>query len=188
MHVLQDETYAYASLVTVTAEEENGENFFSGWYSGDKLVSDSLEYSFYITDNTSLTAKYESTAAIAQNPLVNMTMSDRNTLKNGKQTVVMNVTWSVPEGYTFAGAGLILTQNDEQINNLVLSNVGSNGIVKVSTKLTTSEGLYSYTLSMGSTAKTKNVYAAGYMIYKNDTTGEVVTMYTDPFTSNANSN
>lgn len=77
------------------------------------------------------------------------------------------------------------SQNGDQIDNLKLENVGSNGIVKVSSKLTTSGGLYSYTLSMGSSSRTKNVYASGYITYSNNATGEVLTKYTEVYTSSA---
>ena len=113
-----------------------------------------------------------------------MTMGER-VAGETKDSVVMDVTWAVPEGYTFAEAGLILTQNSDQVDNLNLENIGSNGIVKVSSKLTTSGGLYSYTLSMGSSSRTKNVYASGYITYSNDATGEVLTKYTEVYTSSA---
>ncbi len=186
--VLQDTTYAYASKVTVTADESKDNKYFSGWYIGEKLVSDSREYTFYITGDTSLTAKYEGESVIVQKPIVNMTMSERTTLENSKQTLVMNVNWSVPEGYTFVEGGLVRSLVDAYSDNLTLSDVDGTNVKKNVSKLTTAEGTYSYTLTLSTASVDKNVYAVGYITYKNDATGEVTTIYTDKFTSTAVSN
>ncbi|MGN0480888.1 MAG: InlB B-repeat-containing protein [Lachnospiraceae bacterium] len=183
--VEQDTTYAYASKVTVTADESREGKYFSGWYNADKLVSESREYTFYITENTSLTAKYEGESVIVQQPIVNMTMSDRTTLDNGKQTLVMNVTWSVPEGYTFVEGGFVRSLVDEYSDKLTLSDVDGTNVKKNEAKLTTSEGTYIYTLTLSTASVGKNVYAVGYITYKNDATGEVTTIYTNKFTSTA---
>ena len=42
-----------------------------------------------------------------------------------------------------------------------------------------------YTLTLSTASVSKNVYAKGYMTYKNTSTGEVNTLYTDAYTSNA---
>ena len=186
--VLQDTTYAYASKVTVTADESKDNKYFSGWYIGEKLVSDSREYTFYITGDTSLTAKYEGESVIVQKPIVHMTMSERTTLENSKQTLVMNVNWSVPEGYTFVEGGLVRSLVDAYSDNLTLSDVDGTNVKKNVSKLTTAEGTYSYTLTLSTASVDKNVYAVGYITYKNDATGEVTTIYTDKFTSTAVSN
>ena len=55
--VVQNQTYEYASMVTVNAEESRNGKYFSGWYIDDKLVSENEEYTFYITDDISLTAR-----------------------------------------------------------------------------------------------------------------------------------
>ena len=183
--VKQNTTYAYASKVTVTADESKGGKYFSGWYIGEKLVSDSREYTFYITEDTSLTAKYEGESVIVQQPIVNMTMSKRTPLDNGKQTLVMNVTWSVPEGYTFVEGGLVRSLVDEYSEKLTLSDVDGTNVKKNVSKLTAGEGTYACTLTLGTASVSKNVYAVGYITYKNDATGEVMTIYTDKFTSTA---
>lgn len=184
--IIDNNTYTYGELVTVEALEESNGKYFFGWYIGDKLISDNRVYSFYITENTSLVARYEGDAVIEQKPILNMTMSDRTTLENGYQTIVMNVNWSIPEGYEFVGAGIVRTLADDQKDNLTLENVDGNIIKNNPTKLTTKKGTMVYTLTLSTASVGKNVYAKGYMMYRNVVTGEVVTEYTnDIFTSNA---
>ena len=183
--VQSDKTYTYGSLVTATAEESKDGKYFSGWYVGDKLVSDKREYSFRITENTAIEAKYDGEDVITQQPLLNMTMSERTTLSNGYQTVVMNVSWSVPEGYEFVDAGIVRTLTDAYKDKLTLSDVDNTNVKKNPTKLTTADGTMVYTLTLSTASVSKNVYAKGYMTYKNTSTGEVNTLYTDAYTSNA---
>ncbi|MGN0480202.1 MAG: InlB B-repeat-containing protein, partial [Lachnospiraceae bacterium] len=182
---LQDTTYAYASNVTVTADNSKDGKYFSGWYIGDNRVSDSLEYTFYITENTSLTAKYEGDDVIVQQPFVNMAISERTTLENGNQTMVMNVTWSVPEGYTFVEGGIVRSLKEEYSDKLTLTDVDGTNVKKNVSKIAVAEGTYVYTLTLGASSIGKNVYAVGYIICRNEATGEVLTIYTDRCTSNA---
>ena len=179
----QKESYSYAEIVTVQAEESRNGGYFSGWYEGDTLVSDTPEYSFALTKSTSLLAKYEGEKEMIQEPNVRFSMGERNTLENGNQTVVMDVTWSVPEGYTFTGAGLLRTLDDGYKASLELENVDGTNIKKNSTKLTESSGTYEYTLTLGSASKVKNLNARAYLIVTDDVTGEVRTLYSDIVTS-----
>lgn len=181
--VQSDKTYSYGSLVTVTADESKDNKYFSGWYIGDKMVSDKKVYSFYITGNTEITAKYEGEEVITQKPLVNMAMSDRTTLTNGKQSIVMNVTWSIPEGYEIIEAGFVRTLEDAYSNQLELDKVDKTNVKKNPSKLTTAEGTMTYTLTLGAVSAKKNLYARGYLTYRNIVSGEVTTVYTDTFTS-----
>ena len=184
----REKTYSYGSLVTVTADESKDNKYFSGWYIGDKLVSDKKAYSFYITGNTEITAKYEGDEVITQKPLVNMTMGDRTTLTDGKQTVVMNVTWSIPEGYEMIEAGLVRTLEDAYSNQLELDKVDKTNVKKNPSKLITAGGTMTYTLTLGAVSAQKNLYARGYLTYRNVVSGEVITVYTDTFTSNVYNN
>ena len=95
--VVQSQTYEYASMVTVNAEESQNGKYFSGWYIDDKLVSENEEYTFYITDDISLTARYDGEAVIEKQPIVNMTMGER-VAGETKDSVVMDVTWAALPG------------------------------------------------------------------------------------------
>ena len=180
--VQREKTYSYGSLVTVTADESKDNKYFSGWYIGDKLVSDKKAYSFYITGNTVITAKYEGDEVITQKPLVNITAGTRTKAANNEQTIPLNVTWSVPEGYEFIEAGLIRS-NDGVYRDSLATAVDGAKVRKYVSKLKTAEGIYSYTLRLASDNTANNVYAVGYITFKNIATVEVTTEYTDIVTS-----
>ena len=184
----EKDSYAHADIVTVKAEETQGEKHFSGWYADDVLVSDSLEYTFAVTKSMTLTAKYEAEEAIEQQPVLGFVMEDRTELANGKQTVVMDVSWSVPEGYTFNGAGLLRTLDDIYRNDLTLEKVDGANVKKNSTKLSQPAGTYEYTLTQGTASKGKDLHARAYLIVTDDKTGEVRTLYSDIATSMASGN
>ena len=176
-------TYAYASIAKVTANEPDEGKFFAGWYNGEILVSTEMVYSFIVTGDVTLTAKY-SDEPIASAPTVNMSMGARTvdaSTKNNK--VVMNVAWNVPSGYTFIEGGLIRTLDNTKENSLTLENVDNNTIKKNMTKLSSASGTYSYTLTMGSVSSAKTLYAVGYIIYRNNATGAIETIYTGMNTS-----
>lgn len=180
------DTYTYGDFVTVQAEESDGSKYFSGWYEGDTLVSADKNYSFYVIRNTGLTAKYEGDAVIVPEPLLNMTMSDRTNLENGKQTIQFNNTWSVPDGYSIMEAGLVFTLVDSESERLTVENADNSTIYKKPSVLKTQKGTYAYTLTLSVNSKVKNVNVVGYLTYVNDATGEIITRYTFLYTSNAN--
>ena len=176
-------TYAYASIAKVTANEPDEGMFFAGWYNGEILVSTEIVYSFIVTGDVTLTAKY-SDEPIVSAPTVNMSMGERTvdeSTKNNK--VVMNVAWNVPSGYTFIEGGLIRTFDNTKENSLTLGNVDNNTIKKNMTKLSSASGTYSYTLTMGTVSSAKTLYAVGYIIYRNNATGAIETIYTGMNTS-----
>ena len=185
--VKQDKTYSYSDIVTVVADAEKDGNAFTAWYIGNDIVSYDRTYSFRIARDVALTAKYE--GKVDKKPLVYMFMHDRVELDNGKQSIEINALWSVPDGYEFSGAGIILTQNSayNNLESLKLENVESLGLKKYTTRRTENNGLYAYTLTLGTNSQKNAVYGVGYLTYINSTTGEVVTIYSSPITSPANS-
>lgn len=186
--IQQEQTYEYANLVKVTADESRDGKYFSGWYSDGKQVSQEREYSFYITENTNLTAEYNGNDVLEKSVLLNMDMSERTTLDNGKESVVMKVTWDIPEGYSLVQGGLIRTLNDDYKDKLTLENVDGTNVKKNVSKLASSNGTYLYTLTLATTARTKNLHAVGYVTYRNNATGEVKTVYTNLNTANGAAN
>lgn len=184
--VENSETYDYNDLVTVTTDESNGSNYFTGWYVNDTLVSDKLEYSFYVKSDISLIAKYEGSEVLKEQPMATMTMSERNNLSNGKQTIQMILSWSLPEAYTLVEAGFIRTVVDAKKDNLSLDNVDGTNIGKKATSLKNAIGTCDYTLTLSTASVSKNVYAKGYVKYMDNETGEILTIYTELYSSLAN--
>jgi uncharacterized repeat protein (TIGR02543 family) len=181
--VLQEKTYGYGDTVTVTADESQDNRYFSGWYINEKLVSDTLKYTFFVTGDTTITAMYLGDEVLKQQPLANFSLTERNNLDNGKQTLKMMLNWSLPEGYTLVGAGTVRTLVDSQKENLSLEKVDASTIKKTTTTLTDSQGSYECTVTLSTASVSKNFYARGYLTYKEDDTGEVTTIYTDVITS-----
>ena len=164
--------YTYGSYVTVTAEDIEGKEF-AGWYINGTLVSYDKAYSFYVTGNVALEARYSDTAVVKE-PVITLLVSERKDMANGKQSVILTASWSADSSYTFVGAGIILSQNADA--ELTLENVDGKNVVKTDTRLTSNEGTYAYTLTLGTTAKLKDVYAVAYFTFIKD--GKVVTIYT----------
>ena len=164
--------YTYGSYVTVTAEDIEGKEF-AGWYINGTLVSYDKAYSFYVTGDVALEARYSGTAVVKE-PVITLLVSERKDMANGKQSVILTASWSADSSYTFVGAGIILSQNADA--ELTLENVDGKNVVKTDTRLTSNEGTYAYTLTLGTTAKLKNVYAVAYFTFIKD--GKVVTIYT----------
>ena len=164
--------YTYGSYVTVTAEDIEGKEF-AGWYINGTLVSYDKAYSFYVTGDVALEARYSDTAVVKE-PVITLLVSERKDMANGKQSVILTASWSADSSYTFVGAGIILSQNADA--ELTLENVDGKNVVKTDTRLTSNEGTYAYTLTLGTTAKLKDVYAVAYFTFIKD--GKVVTIYT----------
>lgn len=164
--------YTYGSYVTVTAEDIEGKEF-AGWYINGTLVSYDKAYSFYVTGNVALEARYSDTVVVKE-PVITLLVSERKDMADGKQSVILTASWSADSSYTFVGAGIILSQNADTA--LTLENVDGRNVVKTDTRLTSNEGTYAYTLTLGTTAKLKNVYAVAYFTFIKD--GKVVTIYT----------
>lgn len=95
-----DDTYLYGEQATVTATVNTGFNF-CGWYEGDTLVSEDLEYTFTVTDNRNLTARFaRKPYDVVANTTVGGTAEGTATYEFGQTATVV----ATPEpGYGFRG-------------------------------------------------------------------------------------
>lgn len=165
--------YTYGSYVTVTAEDIEGKEF-AGWYINGTLVSYDKAYSFYVTGNVALEARYSDTVVVKE-PVITLLVSERKETGNGSQYIIFTAAWSADSSYTFVEAGIILAKDNSK--ELTLENVDNSTILKKATRLTTVEGTYAHTFTLSSdTAKANAVYARAYFTFIKD--GKVVTIYT----------
>lgn len=165
--------YTYGSYVTVTAEDIEGKEF-AGWYINGTLVSYDKAYSFYVTGNVALEARYSNTVVVKE-PVITLLVSERKETGNGSQYIIFTAAWSADSSYTFVEAGIILAKDNSK--ELTLENVDNSTILKKATRLTTVEGTYAHTFTLSSdTAKANAVYARAYFTFIKD--GKVVTIYT----------
>ena len=172
-----EKKYSYGAVATVTAVEPMGEQHFTGWFSDGKLVSTALSYSFVVTADITLEAMYGETCIDSQ-PTVSIIIGDRKVSKDGKTKLVMDVSWDVPDEFTFVTGGFLRTFDESKRDDLKLGNEDGKTIKKSETTLCSASGTYSLTLTLGTTSSAKKMYAVGYIIYKNNATGELVTVYT----------
>ena len=95
-----DGTYTYGEQATVAATSNTGYNF-CGWYEGDALVSEDMEYTFTVTSNRNLTARF------AKNPynIVANATTGGTTVGTGiyEYGQTATVTATPAEGYEFRG-------------------------------------------------------------------------------------
>ena len=132
--------YTYGSYVTVTAEDIEGKEF-AGWYINGTLVSYDKAYSFYVTGNVALEARYSDTVVVKE-PVITLLVSERKETGNGSQYIIFTAAWSADSSYTFVEAGIILAKDNSK--ELTLENVDNSTILKKATRLTTVEGICAY--------------------------------------------
>ena len=171
--------YKYGEQVKATAPAETVGQYFAGWYdetTGVK-VSDSTTYYFYAYCNTNIYAKYEdSQPAVSTEPVLTMTVTEREDAGSGKQKVSFIYDWELPTGYKLEKAAIVRSYTEE---DPTISTVNTNVHY---TKLTTARGTYKFNLTMGATSSAKTIHVCGYIKYK-DKSGVSHEKYTDVFTS-----
>lgn len=178
----QKEEYIFMEKVKVTANDPEPGMYFAGWYEGDILVSTNKEHYIFVTNTTILTAKYNETP-IKEEPRVYMKLSERIPIEENKVSLTMQVNWQLPSGFSVIEGGLLRTLSVDEASELLLENVDNGTIIANKSTLVVSNGTYDYTLKFSEASKSKTLYARGYLIYKNDVTGETFTIYTTVMTS-----
>ena len=186
----QKDSYSYGEAVTVTAEDMDAETgkYFSGWYYNDSLVSTKKEYTFYVTANAEVTAKYEIVAddeAEALETLADISMIiERIDLIDGtgRQNAKFTVNWSLPNNCNLLNAGIIRAYSTEEEEiaeaDLTIENADGSVIKNVETSLRTQSGTFLYDFNMKDTTKVKTINARAYIVFENGDGNELV-IYTD---------
>lgn len=176
---------AYGTLVTLEhIAAEYGEHFI-GWYVGEELVSQKDSYSFHVTKNVTVTAKFDKQAPEAQ-AIVNATVTERvDDAATGKQKVTVTIEWSLPEGFEFIEAGFnriyVTAGSDSSSLEENLKTV-SGDVKNAVANLQTKEGTYEFNLTLSATTKVKDMYFIGYIKYK-DASGQEQVVYTQLMSS-----
>ncbi len=148
-------TKAYNELVSVTAAATSGENQFTCWKEGTKVVSYDLTYKFTMVSSRNLTASYEACAVV---PIVNM--SQDLEVRSGHRTLLTQ--FDLPSGYELIEYGLLISMTD----NTDLIVVNGSGVTALQTDVynpTTQE--YVMSLPNDDVVKTR-----AYVVYKNGET------------------
>ena len=170
--------YKSGDSVTVKADKEKDGAYFTGWYIGDKCVSTNPSYTFFVKEDTTITAKYEEQEA-EQEAVNSLTLTRGE--DNWKQKIKFSNHWSLPEGSKLVEAG-VLRAYDKDISNVTPDTAKANGVTQNKSSLKTVNGTYNLTVNMSYETKQKTVYAKGYVIYT-DANGKKHTQMTDMQTS-----
>ena len=159
------DSYRKNDCVTVTANDKSGSKSFIGWYVGDKCVSQNTKYTFFVSEDVTLTPKYADTAKTAE-VVTSLSVNRGEDIRYYKQKIQFVYEWSLPKGYTFVEAGIIRAY-DIDVTNLTPSNAAANGAKVNKSSIKKANGKYSLAVNMSYETKQKTVNAKGYIICKN---------------------
>lgn len=163
-------TYNASHALTIRANAApNGYNF-AGWYENGELISSNVSYSFYVTANRTIEARYSEQPVEAQAVARIETVSSDTV--NKKLSFVAMV--SVPESCTIMQAGVIAT-SDAQVGESEDFSVSNAAYVRYGT---TSKLNYKYTWTKSKVTDDQTWYVRAYVIFK-DANGNSHTVYGD---------
>lgn len=174
------------TLVTVKADAPASGQYFAGWSmdGGNTLVSTREEFSFFVKKDTTIYAVYSQNETKVSPTIAVSGVSRVRNSATGKDSVRIEVTWDVPEGFTAVNEGILRTYNDSLRNDLY---IGKAGVTNNSCGKGYRNGTYAYSFNIGNTSANlvKNIHTVGYLVYK-DAKGTVHTIYTEVETLHSN--
>ncbi len=106
-----DGSYAYDTVVTITADTPEAGQYFQYWKSEDKIVSRLSTYSFTVVNDLTIEAVF-STDTLTLVPMV--TVSDNLNLRSGYQTYLGQFYY--PESYYYVEHGMIVSGTEGVID------------------------------------------------------------------------
>lgn len=163
-------TYNASTALTIKANAAPAGFYFAGWYEDDVLISSNASYSFYVTANRTLEARY------AEKPVeaVGTTRIETVTCDSSAKKLSFVSVSSVPQGCTIQKAGVIATSDASvgESDNFTASNAA---YVRYGT---TDKLNYKYTWSKSKVTADQTWYVRAYLVYA-DTNGNVHTVYSD---------
>ena len=169
----QKDSFSYGEEITVCAASAPSGCAFSGWYSGDVLISTSETYSCRVTDDLDLEAKFAKEKVDPQ-PVVNASSTSRTYIaETGKYKTSLQLSWSLPAGYQLVEAGLYRAYTQQP---MTADDVVKSGTLSKST-LKNASGKYTLNVTMGSGKKDYDLCYVGYVICR-DASGQTKTVYT----------
>ena len=171
--IMGDSDYEEQAVVTVVGNTEVG-----GWYNGDTLVSAERTYSFYAVSDVDLEWKANDTYAAekAQEGIANITISPRTVNTNGKTTVTVTSTWTLPEGAEIVKAGTYRCYVDKGADTPDSNYMITNGTFNAST-LTECKGTFYFNINMGVVSAARKLCTMTYVTYTLN--GETYTITSD---------
>jgi len=176
------DTYRYNTPVKITLSDELIPEgmIFAGWSldNGATVFTCDREYRFYAYKDMTVTAVFAERETVeGAIVIIDTAIKEEN---NGKFKAEIMITRNLPEDYVFVSSGVLLTKNSAYANKNALTfesqSAHTGEIDLLRTVRNTNNGQYKVTVN---TSADSTVYARGFVVYLNKTTGEVVTVYTD---------
>ena len=169
----EKDSYVYGDSIFVAPDEAPEGKSFAGWYIGDELVSTSEVYARCIDRDLILEARFDDDP-VEVLPAVSVSDSPRELdAASGKYKTTLSLSWSVPEGYKFVGAGIYRGYATSEPTLETLLEKGT----KKATTMKKANGIYNLNVSMAASLKDYGLYYVGYLTYKGPD-GKKVTVYT----------
>ena len=171
--IMGDSDYEEQAVVTVVGNTEVG-----GWYNGDTLVSAEQTYSFYAVSDVDLEWRADDAYAAekAEEGIANITISPRIINSNGKTTVTVTSTWTLPEGAEIIQAGTYRCYVDKGTETPNSEYMIANGTFYASS-LTECKGTFYFNINMGVVSAARKLCTMTYVTYTLN--GETYTITSD---------
>ena len=167
---------------TVTAPAVDGYEFFC-WRDLGKILGYNESYYFLVASDSVVTAVYvpDGSVQIQAQPVITIGMPSAVTTTDAHK-VSCTVTRSIPDGYELQEHGILYAKGVEGLNETTFV-YGTAGVSKYQSDKTSTSGVVKLNVKVSgatiSSGDNMNVSFRGYMILKDNATGNVVTYYTD---------
>ena len=179
-----DSMYYYNTKVKIEITESQipEGKYFGGWSinDGETIASYDRIFEFYVYDDITVTAIFtdkeveEKATVILASSVVEVNENEAYYRSN------FMVTRELPENLVLVSSGLLLTQSSEfaEVDKLTFEeqSANSNLIKLYRTVHTSNDGQYQLTVK---TSTSKTLYARGFVVYFDQKTSEIITLYTD---------
>ncbi|MBO5986052.1 MAG: MucBP domain-containing protein, partial [Lachnospiraceae bacterium] len=169
---------------TVTAPAVDGYAFSCWKDSNGTILGYNESYYFLVASDNSLTAVYAADGSAQQTqaqPVITIGVPSAVTTTDAHK-VSCTVTRSIPDGYELQEHGILYAKGVEGLNETTFV-YGTAGVSKYQSDKTSTSGVVKLNVKVSgeaiSSGDNMNVSFRGYMILKDNATGNVVTYYTD---------
>ena len=163
-----------SQLITATEVADATFSYWSDAATGGNVLSYNRDYRVYASKDMTLYAVYNQTGVTAA-PVIRITNTDAWT-NGSKNMLSFEATRGIPSGYTLVEHGMLVSKTVET------PNADQEGVIKLVSNDSASNGVYIANVSVGN--RILKVYARGYMVVKDNATGEYQTIYSDSVIGN----
>jgi uncharacterized repeat protein (TIGR02543 family) len=129
------DTYVGGTSVTLNATENSG-YAFTGWYEGDTFISADNPYTFNVSKDITLTAKFAEAWNVSITAGIGMSTNGKNLQNVEKTKSVTDVTYTADAGYYFPENYVVNTVNNVSVTRISASQIKVSGTPTADTAIT----------------------------------------------------